>query len=71
MDSWTLLEDTTVSREGAGLVAFNNALYCIGGYDGASLLRSVEKYDLTSTGWSLIAPMLTPRSGFYIDTNTF
>jgi hypothetical protein len=44
-DSWSLLEGTSVSREGAGLVAFNNALYCIGMTNG--LLLGLPKWSLT------------------------
>jgi len=62
-DTWTLLDSTSVSREGAGLVSLGQSLYCIGGYDGVDLLRSVEKYDFNVGQWSMIAPMLTPRSG--------
>jgi len=36
-----------VGREGAGLVAIGDHLYCIGGYDGLNLLQTVEKYGKT------------------------
>ena len=39
------------------------SLYCIGGYDGFNLLKSVERYDLHTSTWSFISSMLTPRSG--------
>jgi hypothetical protein len=29
-DTWSLLDSTTVSREGACLLSYNNGLYCIG-----------------------------------------
>ena len=92
-DKWTLLDSTSVGREGAGLVSLGDSLYCIGkfklhinisifiilikfiwkiclfiiyyckgGYDGFNLLRSVERYDLHTSTWSMIANMLTPRS---------
>jgi hypothetical protein len=41
-DKWTLLDSTSVGREGAGLVALSDSLYCIGGYDGYNLLKSVD-----------------------------
>ncbi len=63
LDKWTLLDSTSVGREGAGLVSLGDSLYCIGGYDGFNLLKSVERYDLHTSTWSLISPMLTPRSG--------
>lgn len=61
-DTWTPGEEMHVGREGAGLVAIGDHLYCIGtflftlprdlmqfsvdsgGYDGLSLLQTVEKY---------------------------
>jgi kelch-like protein 12 len=71
-DKWTLLDSTSVGREGAGLVSLGDSLYCIGGYDGFNLLRSVERYDLHTSTWSLIASMLTPRSGnsFFLLVNS-
>ena len=46
-DVWTIGEDMHVGREGAGLVAIGDHLYCIGGYDGLNLLQTVEKYGKT------------------------
>ncbi|CAF4517649.1 unnamed protein product, partial [Rotaria socialis] len=43
-DVWAIGEDMHVGREGAGLVSIGDHLYCIGGYDGHSLLQTVEKY---------------------------
>lgn len=31
LDKWTLLDSTSVGREGAGLVSLGDSLYCIGG----------------------------------------
>jgi hypothetical protein len=62
-DRWTLLESTSVGREGAGLVSLGENLFCIGGFDGNILLNSVERYDFNTGAWSMIANMLTPRSG--------
>lgn len=30
LDKWTLLDSTSVGREGAGLVSLGDSLYCIG-----------------------------------------
>ena len=32
LDKWTLLDSTSVGREGAGLVSLGDSLYCIGMY---------------------------------------
>ncbi|CAF0817955.1 unnamed protein product [Didymodactylos carnosus] len=52
-DSWTVLDGMNIGREGAGLVAVNDHLYCI----------AVEKYDVILGRWTTMASMLTPRSG--------
>ena len=64
-DSWSLLECTSVCREGACLVSLGDSLYCIGGYDGVNLLRSVEKYDINTGQWSLIAMFGSLRRRLY------
>jgi len=51
-------------RSGVGLVAFNDALYAIGGFSGHHRLSSVEKYSLTEPNWSFVAEMMCPRSNF-------
>ncbi|CAF1272857.1 unnamed protein product [Rotaria sp. Silwood1] len=43
-------------------ILYNRYLFLLG-YDGLSLLRTVEKYDINLGRWSQMAPMLTPRSG--------
>jgi len=63
IDQWSLLRSMSTGREGAGLVLANDMLYCIGGYDGLSLLNSAERYDPNIDQWAIIAPMTTKRSG--------
>ena len=63
IDQWSLLEDMSIGREGAGLVVANDVIYCIGGYDGVNLLNSVEKFDLNASQWSSVRPMSKRRSG--------
>lgn len=43
INEWRLLDDMSTAREGAGLVVADDALYCLGGYDGMTLLKSMEK----------------------------
>lgn len=58
-----MLSAMATGREGAGLVAANDLIYCIGGYDGTNLLSSAECYDPQLDQWSNILPMSTQRSG--------
>ena len=39
-------------------------LYTLGGYDGASYLNTVERYDPKTKEWSYVAPMHFSRSCF-------
>ena len=64
-DQWTMLSRMAEGREGAGLVASGDMMYCIGGYDGVHLLDSAEKYDTISEEWSPIDSMSIKRSGKY------
>ncbi|PIO69891.1 kelch repeat protein [Teladorsagia circumcincta] len=51
-------------RRGVGVAVLNNLLYAVGGYDGKTVLRSVERYDPTTGTWSTdIAPMSHGRAG--------
>ena len=71
MERWTLLPDMSESREGAGLVVSSDMIYCIGGYDGLSLLNSVEKYDPSTSKWTSVRSMSTRRSGEVITLISF
>lgn len=46
----------------AGLVCLNSYLYAIGGFDGRSQLRSVERYSITCNVWEPRASMHHCRS---------
>ena len=50
-------------REGAGLANLDSILYCVGGYDGNSILNSIERFDPRTGQWTGLAPMSTRRSG--------
>ena len=63
IDRWTVVGETNIGREGAGLVNMDGALYCVGGYDGNVILNSVERLDPRIGEWTHVAPMKTPRSG--------
>nr|CAI5830283.1 unnamed protein product [Callosobruchus analis] len=49
-------------RCSAGVVVLDDKLYAVGGRDGASCLRTVERYDPHANRW-VQAPPLTRRRG--------
>ena len=63
IDQWSLVGEMSMAREGAGLANLDGVLYCVGGYDGNSILNSVEKFDPQTGQWTQVAPMTTRRSG--------
>ena len=48
-------------RSAAGVVAFDNHIYALGGHDGLSIFDSVEKYDPQTGLWSPGISMLSKR----------
>ena len=52
-----------IPREGAGLANVDGVLYCVGGYDGDTILNSAERFDPRTGQWTAVAPMSTRRSG--------
>lgn len=48
-------------RSCLGVASLNGLLYVAGGYDGASCLNSVERYDPLVTTWSSVIAMETRR----------
>ena len=49
-------------RSSHAAVSMNNCIFVIGGNDGSSSLKSVEKYDPKEDSWSRMASMSTRRS---------
>ena len=45
------------------MAVLNNELYAVGGRDGSSCLRSVERYDPHTNKWSTVANMCKRRGG--------
>jgi hypothetical protein len=55
----------SVGRAGLGAVLAANALWAVGGRDGAAVHRSVESYELGGAArWTARPPMITPRAAF-------
>ncbi|KAK8384443.1 hypothetical protein O3P69_009326 [Scylla paramamosain] len=48
-------------RSCLGVCANNGLIYCVGGYDGASCLNSVERYDPLTGTWTSCPAMATRR----------
>eukprot|EP00808_Paulinella_micropora_P012576 g4598.t1 len=65
-DSWDLAPVPKGSKRwrGAALVAANRKLYAIGGFDGVSTLKTMERYDPRHQTWEQMASMKTERAGF-------
>jgi hypothetical protein len=50
-------------REGAGLTNMDGILYSVGGYDGDTILNTVERFDPRTGHWTAVSSMATRRSG--------
>lgn len=51
-DLWIEVRPMTKPRCGAGATVLGECLYVVGGHDGQSYLKSVEKYDIVEDSWS-------------------
>ena len=45
-----------------GVCALDQYVYVVGGYDSVNQLASVERYDVETNQWEIIADMGSPRS---------
>lgn len=52
------------ARAYCGVATVGSHLYAIGGFNGVSWLRSMERYDPLTNQWTLLTPMSVPRSSF-------
>ena len=50
----------------SGVVALDQYIYAVGGYDSTFQLPSVERYDVASNQWEFVSPMSRPRSALSI-----
>ena len=61
-NQWKALESMKSRREEHGLTTgFDKKIYAIGGFNGKSCLRTVERYDPSKNQWEEVAPMNTSR----------
>lgn len=64
-NQWSFIPQMLSARSGVSLVAFQNTLYALGGFNGFTRLTTGEKFKPgRSTTWDEIAEMSTPRSNF-------
>ncbi|HEX2947439.1 MAG TPA: kelch repeat-containing protein [Clostridia bacterium] len=61
--SWSIKTSMYTIRYAHQVAVVNNKLYAIGGYNGASILSSVEEYNPETNTWTIKAPMANPRYG--------
>ncbi|CDR95630.1 kelch repeat and K+ channel tetramerisation domain containing protein, putative [Babesia bigemina] len=61
-DTWHTAASLNKARRNNGGCAFGDRLFCVGGFDGQSVLDSVESYDVRMRNWIHLAPLTTPRS---------
>lgn len=52
-----------LGRYQAGVAAYNNMVYAIGGCDAWNCLNSVEVYDPSKNSWAIAKPIITARRG--------
>lgn len=64
-NQWSFIPHMLSARSGVSLVAFQDTLYALGGFNGFTRLTSGEKYlPGENSGWVQIAEMFSPRSNF-------
>ncbi|SBT40197.1 kelch protein K13, putative [Plasmodium ovale wallikeri] len=61
-DTWFVSSNLNIPRRNNCGVTSNGRIYCIGGYDGSSIIPNVEAYDHRMKAWVEVAPLNTPRS---------
>ncbi|ORM42280.1 Influenza virus NS1A-binding -like protein B [Babesia sp. Xinjiang] len=61
-DTWHSTASLKQARRNNGGCTLGDRLFCVGGFDGTSVLDSVESYDARMRNWIHVAPLNTPRS---------
>ncbi|CAL1262525.1 unnamed protein product [Larinioides sclopetarius] len=60
-NQWTMVTSMSKHRSAAGVVAFEDHIYALGGHDGLSIFDSVERYNPLTGQWVAMPPMQTRR----------
>ena len=63
-DEWLPIEDMPTFRYGVAVTQLHGQIYCLGGFESAKYLRTVETYDPEENMWTIQTPMLVPRKYF-------
>jgi len=61
VNKWTAITPMGTKRSCLGTCGFDGLLYVCGGYDGASCLSSMERYDPLTGVWTSCPAMTTRR----------
>ena len=56
-DTWTLVEELSVCRNGVGIGVLDGVMYAVGGSNGSKFLKSNEAYRPSDGFWYSIADM--------------
>ncbi|XP_035499491.1 kelch-like protein 10 isoform X2 [Scophthalmus maximus] len=65
-NQWTMIAPMISRRSGLGVVAFQDQIYAVGGFNGEEN-HSAESYDPWTDSWQEVCPMLSPRTDFGLE----
>ena len=60
LNSWVAIAPLNTPRRSLALGVLGGPMYALGGYDGASSLKSVERYDPQSNCWTKVIQIYLP-----------
>lgn len=61
---WTLITNMNSRRSGVGVIAYNECIYALGGFNGVTRMNTGERYCPRTRQWVNIPEMYSPRSNF-------
>lgn len=61
---WTLITNMNSRRSGVGVIAYNDCIYALGGFNGVTRMNTGERYCPRTRQWVNIPEMYSPRSNF-------
>lgn len=62
-DTWTIIATLDVGRDSIGASVLGSYIYLVGGYDGATYLKSVQKYDPEKNEFETLKSISYARAG--------
>ena len=60
-DTWSQMPDLTVARHWALAWTQNGRVFIAGGWDGTSILTTIESYESTTNQWKIGRPFSLPN----------